>query len=104
MCEGCGSVFLTEKECELLSMFAEYSFLAVGQSEKSGYPAVLTDGEYDGNALLLLKLNGLVEIDYDIPLKGFDYGPYRGYSRFGSAALTAKGQDVLETMEINGAQ
>ena len=101
-CGCCGTVYLTEKESELLSLFAEYSFLPVGQRDEDAYPRILGEDAEEGNALLMLKLKGLVDIDYDRPLSGFDYAPFTEYYRLGSAALTKKGQDVIETIEIVG--
>jgi len=51
--------------------------------------------------LTLLEKKGLVAMDYTQPLSGCDYGdfPLRG-----SMALTARGQQVLELVEIQGVQ
>ena len=37
-----------------------------------------------------------------MPLRGFDYAAYREYPLHGSMALTGRGQDVLEQIEILG--
>ncbi|MBQ6164061.1 MAG: hypothetical protein IK118_02875 [Clostridia bacterium] len=102
-CGGClNTVYLTEQECALLSLFAAYSFLPVGQKTEETFPTLLTERTDEDNALLLLKLKGLVDVDYEQPLSGFDYAPFGDYARLGSAALTAKGQDVLDAIEVNG--
>ncbi len=54
-------------------------------------------------ALSVLEKRGFIRIDYDIPLAGF--GPMRAMkSAFegGSLALTAKGQDVIERLAVQG--
>ena len=54
-----------------------------------------------GLALLCLEKKGLISLDYDQPLGGCDYG---AYPLRGSFALTARGQRVLELLEIQGIQ
>lgn len=55
-----------------------------------------------GHLLLKLQQRGLIRIDMDVPLEGFSYEGYDGYSLRGSMALTARGQEVLDDMEILG--
>ena len=54
--------------------------------------------------LQLLEQKGLISIDYDQPLKGFDMSTYQGYPVHGSFALTARGQKALELLEIQGVE
>ena len=49
-----------------------------------------------------LEKRGLIRIDYDIPLSGFDYAGYDGCFRRGSLALTARGQAVIESLAVQG--
>ena len=55
-----------------------------------------------GEALLALELKGLCRLDYDIPLSGFDYASYSAYPYRGSAALTHRGIEALELMDLQG--
>ena len=67
-------------------------------------PVYLEDGERDEMSLLLqcLEKKGLISLDYDKPLAGFDMTAYDGYPIRGSMALTERGQKVLELMEYQG--
>ena len=49
-----------------------------------------------------LEKKGLVSLDYDKPLKGFDESAYAPWPIRGSMALTDRGQKVLEMMEYQG--
>ena len=53
-------------------------------------------------AVQALEKRGLIRIDYDIPLSGFDYAGYDGCFRRGSLALTARGQAVIESLAVQG--
>jgi hypothetical protein len=44
----------------------------------------------------------LISIDYDMPLKGAYGDAYLPYPVRGSFALTAKGQEVAEILELQG--
>ena len=52
--------------------------------------------------LQCLEKRGLISIDYDLPLAGFDDAAYAAYPIRGSFALTARGQQVVELLEIQG--
>lgn len=100
---GCGDIFLTGKALELLEALGEYAFLPLG--ERNGKPLYIAEsGEEFSNAVLALKLNGLITADYDIPLSGFDYKDYVNCSRLGSMALTARGQAALESVDTQGVE
>ena len=100
-CGGCGDIYLTGKALELLGLLGEYAFLPLG--ERDGKPVYLSDtGETFSNAVTALKLYGLVTLDYDLPLNGFDYKEYVNCSRLGSMALTARGQAALEALDAQG--
>lgn len=111
-CSGCcgggcgGELFLTETELELLARFAQLSFLPVGSRGDREEPLyreeqTRSEGEYT-QTLLWLKLKGLITIDYDLPLAGFDYAAYADCRLKGSMALTAAGQQTLELLDVQG--
>ena len=50
--------------------------------------------------LEVLEKKGLISVDYDKPLGGFD--GYGDYPVKGSMALTQRGQQVLELLEYQG--
>jgi hypothetical protein len=52
--------------------------------------------------LQCLEKRGLISIDYDMPLKGAYGDAYAPYRVRGSFALTAKGQEILELLELQG--
>lgn len=56
------------------------------------------------NGILALERKGLIDLDYNLPLQNFDYGPYAAWSRQGSMALTVRGQEVLDVLEIQGVE
>ena len=102
-CSGCaGTLELTEVELGVLEELAEIPFLPVAR--KMGEQTPVRPGvesEEMGLALLCLEKKGLISLDYDQPLGGCDYG---GFPIRGSFALTARGQRVLELLEIQGIQ
>ena len=61
----------------------------------------LPEADTPENTLLLqcLEKKGLISLDYDMPLRGCDYG---SYPIRGSLALTERGQKVLELIQIQG--
>lgn len=107
-CGACGScgggeLLLTPAELDLLERLAQTPFLPVGKGE---YPVYLEEAARSpsewGAALLALEQKGLIRLDYDLPLKGFAYKGYEDCPLRGSMALTARGQDVVEQIEIQG--
>ena len=114
-CGSCGScggegreLWVTEGEIKLLERFAQYAFLPVARRWDSETPIYLEDGGEKaplyGDLLKAMEFKGLISIDYDLPLSGFDYASYEGYPCRGSMALTAAGQRALEILEIQGAE
>ncbi len=51
--------------------------------------------------IMLLERKGLIYLDYT-PLKGAKMGQYADFPVHGSMGLTARGQQVLETLELQG--
>ena len=52
--------------------------------------------------LQMLEKKGLISLDYDKPLKGWDMSAYEAYPIQGSMALTNRGQKVLELLDLQG--
>jgi len=106
-CGGCrGEVELTGGEIAFLKKLGQIPFLPVARKADSMEP-VYPEAEScspEENSLILqcLEKKGLISIDYDAPLKGLDEGIYGKYPIRGSFALTARGQQVLELLEIQG--
>ena len=105
-CGGCGnSLEITELELNLLQTLWQYAFLPVARAMGEPTPVYLEDGpeKQAENALILqlLEKKGLISLDYDQPLPGASYSDY---PIRGSIALTRRGQQVLELLEIQGAE
>ena len=106
-CSGCArELVLTEKEIDFLDLLGQYAFLPVARSMGDLTPIFLEEGEREEMSLLLqcLEKKGLISLDYDKPLAGFDMSAYAAYPIQGSMALTERGQKVLELLEYQGAQ
>ena len=112
-CGSCGScggreIWVIPGEVELLGRFAQLAFLPVARRWDSEEPIYLEDGAEKAalNSQLLeaMRFKGLITIDYDMPLSGFDYSAYEGYPCRGSMALTAEGQRAIELLEIQGVE
>lgn len=106
-CSGCGGALeLTEQELVFLRTFAQCPFLPVARKASEEAPVYLESGNPAENALILqcLEKKALIDIDYHLPLKGFDYSAYAAYPLHGSMALTQRGQQVLELLEVQGVE
>ena len=104
-CSGCArELVLTQKEIDFLNILAQYAFLPVARSMGDLTPVYLEEGDREEMSLLLqcLEKKGLISLDYDQPLGGFDETAYAAYPIRGSMALTERGQKVLELMEYQG--
>ena len=106
-CGGCGNALsLTETELKLLQSFAQCPFLPVARKADDLTPVYLEEQEYPSQeyslAFRLLERKELIDLDYRTPLKGADMSAYAGYPVHGSAALTARGQRVLEILQLQG--
>jgi hypothetical protein len=107
-CSGCArELVLTEAEAAFLQKLAEFAFLPVARTMGDLTPVYLEEGEEKlqeySLVLQCLEKKGLISLDYDKPLVGFDMAAYRAYPIHGSMALTQRGQQVLELLEIQGA-
>ena len=107
-CSGCArELVLTEKEVDFLRELGCVAFLPVARSLGDLTPVYLEEGaekaaEYE-NLLQVLEKKGLISLDFDKPLKGFNDAAYASYPIRGSMALTERGQKVLEMLEYQGA-
>lgn len=105
-CGGCGEMILSEGEVALLLKLAQIPFLPVARRADDMTPVYLEESEYSMEDYTLflqcLEKRGLIRLDYDQPLAGFSYEAYAGYPLHGSFALTQRGQQVLDIVEIQG--
>ena len=104
-CSGCArELLLTGMEIDFLNLLAQYAFLPVARTMGDLTPVYLEEGDPEEMSLLILCLEkkGLISLDFDKPLKGFDTSAYAAYPIRGSMALTERGQKVLELMEYQG--
>jgi hypothetical protein len=108
-CGGCAKVLeLTEAEMEMLQALGQFAFLPIARKADDMVPVYLEDDRYTKEEysliLQVLEQKGLVSLDYDKPLAG-GYGErYALYAVKGSAALTSRGQTVVEMLDISGIQ
>ena len=95
---------LTEAEIDFLNTLAQYAFLPVARTMGDLTPICLEEGDREQMSLLLqvLEKKGLISLDYDKPLKGYDMSAYASWPIHGSMALTERGQKVLELLEYQG--
>ena len=102
-CGGCGELILSEGEIDMLRLLAQIPFLPVARKADSVEPVYPEDPTEETSLILqCLEKRGLISLDYDKPLKGWDYSSCKAYPVHGSFALTAKGQQVIELMELQG--
>ena len=104
-CGGCsgGALELTAGEIDMLQKLSQIPFLPVVRDTDDTTPIYpeSTD-ETAGLILQCLEKKELISIDYDAPLKGYNTPAYDAYSVRGSFALTERGQQVLELLDIQG--
>ena len=107
-CGGCGEMLLAESEIAVLKTLCQIPFLPVARRADDMTPMYLEEDSYSpaeySLTLQCLEKRGLISIDYDLPLKGWDYSAYKGFPVHGSFALTAKGQDVCELLDKLGCE
>ncbi len=106
-CGGCsGGLELNVGEVAMLEKLGQIPFLPVARTASDPEPVYLGDGDFSREEAVLilqcLEKKGLISLDYDAPLKGFS--GYEDYPIQGSIALTARGQQALELLEILGAE
>lgn len=108
-CSGCAGVLeLTEGEIVLLQTLGQFAFLPIARRADDTVPMYLEETVYSPEeySLLLqvLEQKQLISLDYDKPLQGAYGARYAAYPVKGSAALTQRGQTVLQMMEVQGIQ
>ena len=105
-CSGCGSMELTPAEIHILQLLGQIPFLPVARRVDDPAPVFLEDDAFAEDvfslALLCLEKRGLISLDFDRPLKGFAGNIYQAYPIVGSMALTARGIEAVEFMELQG--
>lgn len=106
-CAGCGANYvLTEEEVKLLRLLGQVAFLPVARRADDLTPILCGEPEenVEENSRILqcLERKNLIDIDVTMPLKGFM--GYGNYPLKGSCALTLQGQQVLDALDIQGAQ
>ena len=106
-CAGCArELVLSEKEVDMLLKFSQIPFLPVARKMGDLTPVYLEEAELPESeySLILqcLEKKGLISLDYDKPLKGFDDRLYAACPIRGSMALTQRGQQVLDMIDKQG--
>ena len=106
-CSGCArELTLTQQEIDFLNTLAQIPFLPVARKMGEDTPVYLEEGldraEEFSLILQCLEKKGLVSLDYDKALPHADLAAYAAYPVKGSMALTARGQTVVEMLEISG--
>ena len=106
-CGGCArELSLTEGELEMLGKLAQIPFLPIARKTDDATPIYLEDADrpQDEYSLILqlLEKKNLITLDFDRPLK--NVAPSPAYPLQGSMALTARGQQVLDLIELQGIQ
>ena len=106
-CSGCaGTLELTRGELDVLNLLAQIPFRPVARRMDDVTPVYLEDDSHSREeySLILqcLEKKGLISLDFDKPLKAFDDSAYAAVPIRGSMALSARGQGVLELMELQG--
>ena len=106
-CGGCAKeLLLSGGEIHLLQTLGQFPFLPVARRADTMDPVYLEDEAYskEDYSLILqcLEKKDLISISYDKPLAGADMTAYKGYPVHGSMTLTARGQQVLQLMELQG--
>ena len=106
-CQGCGKALeLTQAEVDFLNTLAQIPFLPVARKADDMIPVYLEETAYSKEEysliLQVLEKKGLIDLDYNAPLKGFDMAAYTGYPVHGTVALTARGQTVVELLDKQG--
>jgi hypothetical protein len=106
-CGGCArELTLTEGELEMLGKLSQIPFLPIARKLDDTSPIYLEDSDHSTEEysliLQLLEKKNLISLDFDRPLK--NHTPSPAYPLHGSMALTARGQQVLDLLELQGIQ
>ena len=106
-CGGCArELVITPWEVEMLKKLGQIPFLPVARKMGDLEPVYLEDRDHtpEEYSLILqtMEKKGLISLDFAVKLKGFHDAAYAAYPIRGSMALTARGQQVLEMLELQG--
>lgn len=106
-CGGCArELVLTEWEVEMLRKLGQIPFLPVARNMGDLNPVYLEDSDHSPEEYSLIlqtmEKKGLISLDFSEKIRGFDDAAYAAYAIRGSMALTARGQQVLELLEVQG--
>ena len=106
-CGGCGGALeLSQGEIDLLQTLGQFSFLPIARKIDDMTPIYREENTYTEEQyslfIQLLEQKQLIYLDYT-PLSGAKMGLYPEFPVHGSMGLTKRGQDVLETLEVQGA-
>lgn len=106
-CGGCAKTLtLTDQEIGMLRTLGQIPFLPIARKADDMTPVYLEEQAHSREEysliLQVLEKKGLISLDYDKPLAGFDMSAYKGLPVHGSMALTQKGQTVVEMLELQG--
>lgn len=92
----------------MLQTLAQIPFLPIARTAAEYTPIYLEEQFYpvEEYALILqvLEKKGLISLDFDRPIKNLDPVKYAAYPIHGSMALTERGQQVIELLEIQGVE
>ena len=108
-CGGCArELTLTPGEVEMLQTLAQIPFLPIARRIDDVTPIYLENDDKSPEEysliLQLLEKKGLLSLDFDQPLKNYDAARYAPYPIVGSMALTARGQSVLDLLDLQGTE
>ena len=108
-CGGCArELVITPWEIEMLRKLGQIPFLPVARKMGDMEPVYLEDRDHtvEEYSLILqtMEKKGLISLDFAVKIKGFDDSAYAAYPIRGSMALTQRGQQVLEMLELQGIQ
>jgi hypothetical protein len=95
---------LTEREMRLLDAFRTEPFLPLVRRINLDTPYLILAGEDYSEEIMWLHLKGLADVELSAPVEGGDYSAYPESAARGSASLTLRGQEALDTLDILGAQ
>lgn len=104
-CSGCGGCMeLSEGEVALVLKLGQIPFLPVVRTLGDPTPVDPEAEESEEASLILqcLQKRGLISLDFDMPLRGYEVSSYADWPVRGSFALTERGLKVLELLEIQG--
>lgn len=106
-CGGCArELSLTQPEVDVLLTLGQIPFLPVARKADDMTPYYFEDTQYtpEEYSLILqcLEKKMLISLDYDKPLAGVYADAYASYPVKGSMALTQRGQQVVEMLQLQG--